>query len=895
MDLILRRAPLLVVTIFSALNTIPLSAQAPKASRDTSARTGDIKPPSLAATQLTGPPPAIDGRLDDEAWPAASVATDFVQFEPASGSPASETTEARVLYDSEALYVGLRLRDSKPDSIVARLARRDENVYSDWVFVEVDGDREGRTALVVGVNARGVKWDGIYYDDNQLDVSFDAVWDAAVERDTEGWSAEFRIPLSQLHFGATDEQGQAWGINFQRRIARREEIANWSPIRRNSGRHVSLFGQLTGLRSLEHPGRFEVQPYSAARMTQAEVASNDPFRKRQEVFGSFGADVKYAPAPRVTFSATINPDFGQVEADPSVVNLTAYQTFFPEKRPFFLEGADVFQFSLGQSRLFYSRRVGRFPQNTPGIEAGFSDVPQSTTVLGAGKFTARMSGGWTVGTLAALTSAETARFQDTLGVQWEVPAEPLTAYGVARVAKSFSRGRSSIGAIVTTMGRDLPGELNFLRSNALAGGVDMRLRLFGNRYEIRTLVAGSMLQGSENAIRRTQISAEHYFQRPDADHLTFDSTLTSLRGYAGQFSLTKLSGGSWLWGLNGIAYSPGFEVNDMGFHRGSDVIQQSAYIAYDRTARDGAFRRRRISINESSEWSFGPEKLGTTITVDGRLQTHSYAGMAGGVTREMRGLDPSASRGGPALVSPGKTHGWIALNSDSRRRLGAQIDGRMAVEDQTGALLWRARGGVSLRVLGFADMSLQMAVTRNINHWQHVGNRTVAGSPHYVFAKLAQTTADLTGRFNLSITPNISLQAYAQPFADARQYSRFKEVVEPRALAFSNRFRTFPASAVSYDPTDRIYALDIDGDGSEDASFRNPDLNFNQLRTNVVLRWEYLPGSTLFLVWNHERTDRELDQPLLLDRALLRLFGSSPDVPGPTNTFMVKLNYWVGF
>ena len=852
-------------------------------------------PPSLEALQLAGAPPKIDGRLDDEAWNGASVATDFVQFEPSSGAPASETTEARVLYDSEALYVGLRLLDSKPDSIVATLARRDENVYSDWVFVEIDGDREGRTALVVGVNARGVKWDGVYYDDNQLDVSFDAVWQAGVERDAEGWSAEFRIPLSQLHFGATDAQGQVWGINFRRRIARREEIANWSPIRRNSGRHVSLFGELTGLQSLEHPGRFEVQPYSAARVTRAEVQPSDPFHKRQEVVGSFGADMKYAPAPRVTFSATINPDFGQVEADPSVVNLTAYQTFFPEKRPFFLEGADVFQFSLGQSRLFYSRRVGRYPQNTPGIAAGFSDVPQSTTVLGAGKLTGRLSDGWTAGVLGALTSAETARFQDTLGVQWEVPAEPLTAYGVARVAKSFSRGRSSIGAIVTAMGRDLPTELSFLRTNALSGGVDMRLRLFGNRYEVRTLMAGSMLQGSENAISRTQRSAEHYFQRPDAAHLTFDSTLTSLRGYAGQFSLTKVSGGSWLWGLNGFAYSPGFEVNDIGFHRGSDRVQQSAYIAYDRTARDGAFRRRRISINESSEWSFGREKLGTTVTLDGRLQTHSYEGMAGGVTRELRGLDPAATRGGPALVSPGRTHGWIALNTDSRRKLGAHLDGRMIFEDQTGSLLWRARAGMSLRMSAFADMSLQMAVTRNINDWQHVGNRVVAGSPHYVFARLAQTTADLTGRFNMSVTPNISLQAYAQPFADSRKYSLFKGVIEPRALAFNDRFRTFPASAVSYDPTDRIYALDINGDGIEDASFRNPDLNFNQLRTNVVLRWEFRPASTLFLVWNHERTDRELDQPLLLDRALLRLFGRSPGVPGPTNTFMVKLNYWVGF
>jgi hypothetical protein len=404
-----------------------------------------------------------------------------------------------------------------------------------------------------------------------------------------------------------------------------------------------------------------------------------------------------------------------------------------------------------------------------------------------------------------------------------------------------------------------------------------------------------MLQGSEDAISRTQRSAEHYFQRPDADHINFDSTLTSLQGYAGQLSLTKLSGGNWQWGLNGFVYSPGFEVNDMGFHRGSDLIQQSAYIAYDRTSRDGAFRRRRISVNESSEWSFGREKLGTRVSVDGRLQTHSYAGVAGGITRDMRGLDPSATRGGPAVVSPGRTYGFLALNTDSRRRLGAQIDGRLAMEDYTGGLLWRARAGMSLRMSAFADLSLQMAITRNTNHWQHVGNRTVAESPHYVFARLVQTTADLTGRFNISITPNVSLQAYAQPFADSRKYARFKEVVEPRSLSFHERFRTFPASAVSYDPTERIYALDINGDGTEDASFRNPDLNFNQLRTNVVLRWEYRPASTLFLVWNHERTDRALDQPLLLDRALLRLFGSSPGVPGPTNTFMIKVNYWVGF
>jgi hypothetical protein len=850
--------------------------------------------PRTEAIAVTGRAPDIDGTLSEAEWGAAPVATGFMQFVSTAGVASSERTEARVVYDDEALYVALAMHDGRVDSIAAPLARRDDDVYSDWAYAEIAAPDDRRTAMVFGVNPRGVKWDGVYHDDIVLDASPDAVWTAAARRQPWGWTAELRIPLSQLPGRARN--GQPLRVNFRRRIARRDEMANWSPIRRGSGRHVSLFGELSGLRDVDPPGRVEVRPYSVARVISADVAPDDPFRQPAEWGGDAGVDVRYAVAPRLVLTATINPDFGQVEADPSVVNLSAYQTFFPEKRPFFLEDAAIFGFPLGNTRLLHSRRIGRYPQRVPRAPGGFVDVPRESTILGAARLTGHADGGWSVGAIGAITAAESASVQDTTGVARTEPVEPLTGYGVARVRKSFRDGNSEIGAMMTAVQRKLPasGELDALRSSALAGGFDVRHR-FLRSFEVQAMWSASRVAGSPAAILATQRSPEHYFQRADAEHIELDPTATELTGHAGGLSLRRVAG-TLLWGLEARAVSPGFEVNDAGFQRQADVISQTAFLTLDRQLSAGrGLRRFRLGVSGGADWTFGRERLSRRVSVDTRLDFRQYSGLTASIAREMDGVSADATRGGPSLVTPGRFTVSAGVFTDTRKPLRFRVDGSAAREDETGGYRWRLRGGVDLGLSAYARLSLLASLTRNLNHWQHTGNRTTGGVEHYVFARLRQTTVDATVRADILFTPDVSLQFYAQPFLDSRLYDDFREVIDPTAPRFDARFRDFSASAVQYDPVGRTYGLDIDGDGASDASFRNPDYAFRQLRSNVVLRWEYRPGSTAFLIWTHERTGTDTDRPFLLDRDLARLFGNDPGAPGPTNIILLKLSYWLGF
>ncbi|MBI4545328.1 MAG: carbohydrate binding family 9 domain-containing protein, partial [Gemmatimonadetes bacterium] len=437
----------------------------------------------IEAVRVRTTPPVIDGRLDDEAWTAASAATGFTQLEPRPGEPATQLSEARIAYDEDAIYVAARLPDTHPDSIVAQLSRRDDEVHSDWFYVAFDSYHDRRTAFVFAVNPRGVKLDAFLYNDTQDDESWDAVWDVATRIDSAGWTAEFRIPLSQLRFSAVGESAAPeyrWGVNFARRIARRNEFSFWAPVPPDASGLVSLFGELTGLRGLRPPRRLELLPYSVARLTREPGEAANLFYRENALFGSLGADLKYGITSDLTLTASLNPDFGQVEADPSQVNLTAYESFFPEKRPFFIEGADIFQFGIGlgdgdsgSEQLFYSRRVGRPPQHTPSAAGGFVDVPAATTIQGAAKLSGKTRAGWSVGVLSALTAAEEARLADSLGAARRQAAEPLSHYGVARLIKDFRQGQSALGAILTAANRRLDDQaFDFLPSAGYAAGVD---------------------------------------------------------------------------------------------------------------------------------------------------------------------------------------------------------------------------------------------------------------------------------------------------------------------------------------------------------------------------------------------------------------------------------------
>ncbi|MGH7710172.1 MAG: DUF5916 domain-containing protein, partial [Gemmatimonadaceae bacterium] len=491
----------------------------------------------------------VDGRLDDVAWRSAALAADFVQQRPTPGKASVQRTDARVWLDGAALYIGMRLHDAARDSIVAPIARRDADVYSDWAFVFIDSYNDRRSAFHFAVNPRGVQRDAQVTNDEewQQDFGWNAVWHVETARDSLGWTAEFRIPLSQLRFPTSSGRASDWGIQFGRHIARHNERSYWSPILPERSGFVSQFGRLTDVALDGTTRRFELTPYTLAQMTTHAVDAGNPLARARVPLATLGADAKWGLTPDFTLTATLNPDFGQVESDPSEVNLTASESFFREQRPFFLEGAELFNFPLstagwmfGAQQLFYSRRIGRAPQIDEPDGARYVDRPAATDVLGAIKVTGKTQAGWSLGMLSALTDEMRAKVALDNGRREQVVVEPLTQYSMGRLQKDFAGGESFIGAVATSVLRDDTAPL--LRSSAVVGGMDFRHNFAGRRYRVAGYVLGSTVHGSSDAIAATQSNSVHYFQRPDADHLDVDSARTSLSGVAAELRMAKISG-----------------------------------------------------------------------------------------------------------------------------------------------------------------------------------------------------------------------------------------------------------------------------------------------------------------------------------------------------------------
>lgn len=851
--------------------------------------------PVLRAS-FTTTPPVIDGRLDDDVWHGAAVATGFLQTSPNAGRPASHESEARVLYDGAAVYVALRMYDSAPDSIAAELRRRDDiGGFSDWVHVTLGSYGDERTAFRFSVNPRGVQADAFIYDDVRSDAAWDAVWQVATRIDSLGWTAEYRIPLSQLRYSPprNGDTVYAWEANFHRDIARLDESSSWSPIPANAGRLVSLYGKLTGLEQLTSARRLEAVPYTSARLRNAPVAPDDPFNARYAPGGALGADVRYGLTSNLTLTATINPDFGQVEADPSEVNLTAFETFLPERRPFFSEGLDVFDFRIiprgaGSDQLLYSRRIGRRPQRFVGSPAGgFVDAPEATRILTAAKVTGKTAGGWTIGALGALTSAESARL-DTAGVRWTEPTEPLTGVMAARLKREFQGGQSAIGGMVTAVERKIDDDrLEFLRESAYVGGVDARHRFGDGRYEATLFVAGSHVDGSEASMLRTQRSSARYFQRPDAEHLRVDSAATSLQGWGSMATLGSV-GGKWGWWFGASNRSPGFEVNDAGFQSVADERWVAALFSHNQQVAGRTFRRYSGSLVIVPIWTTAWERTGTFIELSASGQLLNFFGGNFGFTRNMAALSVHALRGGPALQLPGSTNASLNLHTDRRKPLNGNLGGWVTRADEAGAHWGGVFAGMNLRAGGGFSLSASPSYGYASSAADWVRAVSAQGETRYLFGGLEQRTAALTTRMSFTASPVLSVQLYAQPFLSAQRYANFALVADPRASRFADRFAPLPADGLAWDDDAQLYRADIDGDGTTDFSFANPDFRVREVRSTVVLRWEYRPGSALFVVWSHGRGDFLADGRMDFLRDARGIF----DAP-PTHVLLVKATYWL--
>ena len=893
----------------AALLLLPLAA-ATAAAQGTAAREVPAANArrATAAARLAGEAPKLDGVLDDAAWQQAQPAAEYVQRTPNPGSPSTLRTEARILYDEGALYVGVRMFDPHPDSIVAPIGRRDlAGISSDWAHVMVDSYNDKRTAFRFSVNPAGVQKDAFHSNDHNEDLGWDAVWESAVKVDGEGWVAEYRIPLSQLRFSVSDTagagNGQVWGLQLSREIARYNEVADWSQIHPDRNGFVSQFGELTGLRGLRPVRRLEVLPYTVARVTRAPEDEGNPFYSRNDALGALGADIKYGLTSNLTLTATINPDFGQVEADPSQVNLSAFESFFAERRPFFTEGSDIFRFNVafpyfvrstgfGNDQPFYSRRLGRQPQagNPQGFE--FYDRPEATNILGAAKISGKTASGWSVGLMDALTAREEVRYMDGTTERSAV-VEPMSNYLVGRVIKDFRAGSSAVGAIATAVHRDLGDEarLGFLTDAAYLVGLDGRHRFGGGNYELTGAVLGSHVAGGEEAIAGIQQRAGHYFQRPDAGHLRFDPTRTSLSGWLADVKVEKTGGGHLRGGLYAHARSPGLEMNDVGFQRSTDWFLQGAWVGYHQPRPQGVFRRWDANFNAWNGWNFGGERLTTGFNVNGSGNFKNNWGFWMGSDNELEALRTDVLRGGPAFVGPAYSSFNAGFFSDGRRVVSGEMYGGFWREWETTGGGWNVGTYVNVRPSGRLRLSVGPNFSTGQDPWGYVdqpAENDGAGPVHYVFADLKQHTVSLTTRLSYAFTPRMTMEFYAQPFVATGRYTDFWEVSDPKARRFEDRFRRY-GSELSL--VDGVYGVNLDADAEPEYSWDQPDFNFKELRSNLVVRWEYRPGSTLFVVWSQGRQNFDDPGSFSLGRDFGRLFdgGRSPS----TNVLLLKMNYWL--
>lgn len=854
------------------------------------------RPPQLRALRVEGKGIEIDGHLYEMSWKRAPAATGFVQFQPDEGAPASERTEARVLYGERALYVGLRAFEKDPSAIEAQLTRRDQQSYSDWVYVAIDSYNDKRTAFQFSANPKGIKRDAYLYNDTRMDYDWDAVWEVGTAIDELGWTAEFRIPYSQLRFPRTPDQ--TWGIQFGREIARTEETCYWAPLSAQEYATVSKFGTLRGLNGVRPPRRLELMPYAMAKLQRTPGDTGNPLFEENDFSATLGLDVKYGITGDLTLDIAVNPDFGPVEADPAEVNLTAFETFFPERRPFFIEGADIFDFVLGygptgrpDEKLFYSRRIGREPRGDVDPQGGYMEMPDATTIQIAEKLSGKTASGWTVGLLHAATAEEEAHIITGGGQDIHEVVEPSTQYGLVRLQKDFRGGRSALGMISTGVFRQsgTADEMD-LHTQAVTGGLDFRHRFGGDNYMISGYFIGSQVSGTKESIALLQQAPSRYMHRPDADHVTYDPTRTSLEGATASLTFGKVAGAPWQYGAVIRSRTPGFEVNDMGFARRSDLLMTSTWLEYRQYVPTRYFRRWSLSLYNYLIQTHGYERTRLTTDLFASLQFLNYWSLRGGVYYDDDALSTDMLRGGPAFKTDDQFNAWARIGTDARKVMQLNVSTQFSKQWESDTWSYRVSPSIDWRPSGRIQMSVGASYARNENDsqwvdwwWNPKSAPITAVSTPYIFGHLSQETIGLSGRLEVAFTPNLSFQLYVEPFVSAGNYDGFKQVVDPKADRYTDRVRLLESKV---DTDCYGYSAIVDSKGNE-VCIANPDFNYKQFRSNAVLRWEYLPGSTLFVVWSQGR--EHLDQMGRLDFSgdFGELFGAPSD-----DVFLVKVSYW---
>jgi hypothetical protein len=860
------------------------------------------------AVRVNGEAPVVDGQLGDEVWRYAPAITDFVQRNPIEGAAPSESTEVRFAYTDRDLFVAFRGWDRDPDRVYGRLVRRDQRTSADQFSLFLDSYHDGRTAFEFSFNPSGARRDVVIFADGAgRDDSWDPVYDWAAVADSLGWTVELRIPFSQLRFAVEDSL--VFGLRLRRSINRRNEEVNWPFFPRDQAGEVSRYGRLAGLAHLPPPKRAEGLPYVAGSTEFTPEETDNPFETGRNSDLRVGGDAKFGVTSGLTLDLAVNPDFGQVEADPAVVNLTAFETFFPEKRPFFIEGTDLFRFGLspavggggpgggggggrGQEGLVYTRRIGRRPQvpvDTDDV-GGYAEEINQTTIITAAKLSGNVGKGWALGVMEALTAKEWSSVVDSGGNPGASPVEPLSSYTVVRALRSVNRGRLNYGLIGTgTIRRLDEPDFEELHRSAFAGGLDVRGRFGGDRYEFNFAAMGSRVSGSTGAITETQRSSARYYQRPDQSHVTLDTTRTSLSGFSGYARLAKAVGFA-TWDLRLSSRSPGFEANDLGFQRQADIHQQRAELEL-RWLRPGrVFRQAELTFEEMASWTHGWERTRTSFQTRASGEFHNYWELNASAETFLSRLETRLLRGGPAFLEPSRWEFRLGGRTNVRRPVWASFGVNYTTEQESGADSWSVNGGIRWRPPGSFSLSAAVRLGWGRNDRQYITQVELPDSTYYVLGELDRKEASIELRADFAITPRLSLEIYAEPFASNGQYGVLKLAADPKAESYHDRFDPLEDDRLNRPGGDADVEVDVDGDGDVDFSFSEPDFRLVSFRTNVVLRWEFRPGSTLFVVWQQDRGEDWPGGSLNYGDALV----DAVQAPG-SHVFAVKLAYWFGF
>lgn len=835
--------------------------------------------------RLTTEKPVIDGRLDDPCWKTGQWSGDFTQWIPKEGAKPSQDTRIKILYDDKNLYVALRAFDTEPSRISRKAGRRDE-LTGDMMGITFDSYHDHRTGFEFTVTAAGQKVDMILTNPMEADFNWNAVWYVKTGLEDSAWVAEYEIPLSQLRY-SRDEQ-QVWGLHVWRWIDRLSEESDWEVQSLSGPGMLYLFGELRGIKGLPESRRIEIMPYALGKLKTFEKVPGNPFADQGHDFmGNIGLDAKIGLSSNFTADLTVNPDFGQVESDPSVMNLTAFETFYEEKRPFFLEGKNIFSAEMGEDNLFYSRRIGQTPEHRfeqINNRDQFAQYPDNTSILSAVKISGKSAKGLAVGVLHSMTAAEKAQLSLS-GQSSQQRVTPLTSYSIGRLQQDFKEGNTVLGAMLTATNRFIEDDyLQKMNRNAFTGGVDFLHQWRDKEFFLDARLIGSSINGSEEAISRVQLSSARYFQRPDSD-TPFSPSLTRLSGHGGRVKIGKGSKGLLRYSTEIDWKSPGLELNDVGFMQMADIVHQETEISYFVTKPVSIFRTYTVGVHQNNQWDYQMNYENSSIYGFANMEFLNRWAISPSASYQTQTLDTRLLRGGPAFVLPPLWEGSVDMRSDHSKKVHFSLSGEWARAEDNHFTGTEYEASATVIPFNILKLSLSVNYSENQDNLQYVGTYATSGQTSYLLAHLNQKTLGATFRVDYNITPEVSLQYYGSPFSSTGKYSAFKEVSDPRANRYTDRFTPAGLTRVGdhYTPG----PSDLIGVPQAPVEIPNPDFTFTQFRSNLVFRWEYRPGSQLFLVWANERTGWKNESTAYVEDAIKGL----RDV-FPNNIFLVKLNYW---